>query len=77
MSKHQGKGVKHAMKGFLSVVRKMVHPREDDTLFAWSYSRGEQTESAAETLRGRGPQSVETSSAKGMPFHIYVNFITN
>jgi hypothetical protein len=38
MSKRQGKGVKHAMKGFLSGARKMVHPREDEALFVGNSS---------------------------------------
>jgi hypothetical protein len=40
MSKRQGKGVKQDVKGFLSGVRKMVHPREDETIFAGSSSSG-------------------------------------
>jgi hypothetical protein len=40
MSKHQGKGVKQVMKGFLSGVKKMVHPCEDESLFAGTSSSG-------------------------------------
>jgi hypothetical protein len=40
MSKHQGKEVKHAMKGFLSGTRKMVCPHEDEALFDGSSSSG-------------------------------------
>jgi hypothetical protein len=36
----QGKGVKQVMKVFLSCVRKMVCPREDNALFARSSSSG-------------------------------------
>jgi hypothetical protein len=40
MSKRQGKGVRQTVKGFLSGVRKMTHPREDETFFARSSSSG-------------------------------------
>jgi hypothetical protein len=40
MSKRHGKGVKQAMKSFVSGARKMVHPHEDDALFAGSPSSG-------------------------------------
>jgi hypothetical protein len=64
MSKHQGKGVKQVMKGFLSGARKMVHPHEDETLFA-------------ETHRGRELEPAETSGARGTTYYIYVTFVTN
>jgi hypothetical protein len=38
MSKRQGKGVKYTVKGFLSGVSKMAHPRESKTFFAGSSS---------------------------------------
>jgi hypothetical protein len=40
MSKCQGKGIIQIMKGFLSRVRKMANPREDETFFAGSSSSG-------------------------------------
>jgi hypothetical protein len=40
MSKSQGKEVRQTMRGFLSGVRKMAHPCEDETFFAGSYSSG-------------------------------------
>jgi hypothetical protein len=38
MSKRQGKGVRQTVKGFLSGVKKMARPREDETFFAGSSS---------------------------------------
>jgi hypothetical protein len=40
MSKRQGKGVRQTVKGFLSGVRKMFRPREDEPFFAGSSSSG-------------------------------------
>jgi hypothetical protein len=36
--KHQGKGGRQTVKGFLSGARKMAHPREDETFFIESSS---------------------------------------
>jgi hypothetical protein len=38
MFKHPGKGVKQVVKGFLSGVRKMVHPHVNKALFVGSSS---------------------------------------
>jgi hypothetical protein len=74
MSKHQGKGVKHALKGFLSGARKMVRPREDEALFAGrssSESRWSQLLRHVEA-EGLNQQRREVSEVR----HIF-NFVTN
>jgi hypothetical protein len=40
MLKHEGKGVKQVVKGFLSDARKMVRSCEDEALFAGSSASG-------------------------------------
>jgi hypothetical protein len=68
MLQREGKGVKQAMKVFVSGARKMVCLGEDEALFVGSSSSGS---------RWSQILSVETSSVRGTPYHICANFITN
>jgi hypothetical protein len=54
MSKHKGKEVKWTVKGFLSGVRKMVRPREDEAIFAGSSSRGSRQSQLSGHVEAKG-----------------------
>jgi hypothetical protein len=54
MSKHKGKEVKWTVKGFLSGVRKMVRPREDEAIFAGSSSRGSRRSQLSGHVEAKG-----------------------
>jgi hypothetical protein len=74
MSKRQGKGVKHVLKGFLSSARKMVHPREDDALFAWSSSSESRR---CQLLRHVEAEGLSQQRRAVSEVHHIFNFVTN